>query len=72
MTEFIKVKSDFDISGIGLELAQVYVKAGFCKSKSEFRRFVQQGAVKVDDIPVKDVYARIAHDGECYMVIEHD
>ena len=72
MTRFIKVEPDFDISGIGLELAQVYVDVNFCKSKSEFRRFVKQGAVRIDDVSVTDEYARIANDGNGFMVIEHE
>jgi hypothetical protein len=70
---FIKVRSDFDISGIGLELAQVYTTyINFCKSKSEFRRFVKQGAVRVDNVPVTDEYARIANDDNGWMLIEHE
>ena len=68
---FIKVIPEFDISGIGVELAEQYVKAGFCESKSAFRRMVKQNAVRVADRLVTDPFARIAHDNTEWILVEH-
>ena len=68
---FITVIAEFDISNIGIDLAEQFVNIGFVKTKSEARRFITQGAIKVSDRVVKDQFARLAHDGTEWVLIEH-
>lgn len=53
-----------EVPAVGMELAEIYIKAGLVKSKSEFRRFVEGGAVKVHDKKITDPKARLALDSE--------
>lgn len=50
---------DLDISNIGMDIADVLVHANFAKTKSEARRQVEQGAVKIEGITVTDKFARL-------------
>jgi tyrosyl-tRNA synthetase len=60
----------------GIELAELCVRAKLCASKTEARRMIKQGSVRLDNEAVKDPYARIAltEDGTQYIIIEspHD
>ena len=69
---FITVVPDFDISGIGIELSQQYVRVGFCKSKSEFRRLIEQGGIRVSDRVVKDPLARLAYEDNEWVLVQHE
>ncbi len=44
------------------------VSAGFASSKSEARRLVQQGGVRIDDQVVEDIAAEVAHDAQHLQV----
>jgi len=37
----------------------VFFDAGLVKSKTEFRNFVKNGAIKVQDIKITDAFARM-------------
>ncbi len=56
-----EVKIDWD--GAMMKLAKVIALSGAAKSNSEARRLIQQGAVEVDQKPVKDVDAELPADG---------
>lgn len=60
------------MNDVGMELAAVYVHCKLCKSKTEFRNFVKQGAVKVGDFKIVDPFARLVVDMENrkYYIIE--
>ena len=51
-----------DLSEVGIEVAELCVRAGLCKSKSEARRAIEQGAIKIDDKKVLDPFARLLFD----------
>lgn len=51
-----------DLSEVGIEVAELCVKVGFCKSKSEARRAIEQGAIRLDDKKVLDPFARLLID----------
>ena len=38
-----------DLSEVGIEVAELCVSAGLCKTKSEARRAIESGAVRLDD-----------------------
>ncbi|OGW29285.1 MAG: tyrosine--tRNA ligase [Nitrospirae bacterium GWC2_57_13] len=74
-TEFEKVFSKKDMpgdipvvevawEGEKMRLAKIIALAGAAKSNSEARRLIQQGAVEVDQRPVKDVDAELSSSGE--------
>ena len=46
------------------ELAQLLVDNRLARTKSEARRMIQQGAVKVDGMKVTDPFAKIFYDEE--------
>jgi tyrosyl-tRNA synthetase len=50
--------------GERMKLAKIIALAGAAKSNSEARRLIQQGAVEVDQKPVKDMDAELAASGE--------
>lgn len=68
---FITVIPEFDISHIGVDLAEQIVKADFAKTKSEARRLIKQGGIRIDDRIVKDPFARLAADNNGWILIEH-
>lgn len=49
-----------DIKTIGKDLAEIIVQAKFAKSKTEARKFIKQGAIRINDDVVKDPFARLA------------
>ena len=56
----------------GIDIAELCVMTKLSKSRSEARRMVQQGAVRVDDFRITDPHARVAWhpDNGRYYVIE--
>jgi tyrosyl-tRNA synthetase len=65
MTNTVKVSkehvSDEDWKSVGQALVDVALETGWFKSKSDFRRHVEQGAVKINDEKITDPTARIVH-----------
>ena len=68
---FITVIPEFDISHIGVDLSEQCVRVGFAKTKSEARRLIKQGGIRIDDRVVKDPFARLAADDNDWILIEH-
>ena len=46
-----------------MKLAKIMAQAGVAKSNSEARRLIQQGAVEIDQKPVKDADREISTTG---------
>jgi tyrosyl-tRNA synthetase len=55
-------RDDVDISEIGISAMEWFIKAELCSSKSDFRRMVDQGAIKVNDTKITDPFARLVQD----------
>jgi tyrosyl-tRNA synthetase len=51
---------DIAWDGESMKLAKIIAMAGVAKSNSEARRLIQQGAVEVDETPVKDIDAELS------------
>jgi ribosomal protein S4 len=53
----------------GMNIAEMLIAAGFAKSKSDARRHVKQGAIRLNDIIVTDPFARVAVvNGEMFIL----
>jgi tyrosyl-tRNA synthetase len=50
--------------GEKMKLAKIIALAGAAKSNSEARRLIQQGAVEVNEQPVKDIDTELSASGE--------
>jgi tyrosyl-tRNA synthetase len=50
--------------GEAMKLAKIIALAGAAKSNSEARRLIQQGAVEVNEKPIKDIDAELPVSGE--------
>ena len=59
----IEIRKD-DFSKIGVSLIDAVIEAGFAKSKSEARRFVEVGSIRIDGKTAVDVQARLCHNPE--------
>tara|TARA_A100001037_G_scaffold100624_1_gene91662 strand:- start:239 stop:427 length:189 start_codon:yes stop_codon:yes gene_type:complete len=54
---------------IGMDVAELFVRSGLVKSKSEARRQINNGGIRVQDIKINDPYARVAvHDSKLFIV----
>jgi tyrosyl-tRNA synthetase len=67
---FITVATEVDTIGIGIDLAEQCVVVGFAKTKSEARRLITQGGIRLADRVVKDPFARLAHDHNEWILVE--
>lgn len=54
----------------GTDIAEMLVAAGFAKTKSEARRAVEQGGVRLNHIKVTDPFARVAVVGDEFFILE--
>ncbi len=45
---------------IGMDVAELFVRSGLVNSKSEARRQIKNGGIKVQDIKINDPHARVA------------
>lgn len=61
-----------EVPQVGMELSEIYIKAGLVNSKSDFRRNVEGGAVRVMDKKVSDPRARLVLDSEAseYILLQ--
>ena len=58
-----------DLTQIGMDIAELCVTAGLCKSKSEARKQIKNGGIKVQDIRIIDPFARLVRNPETNEVI---
>jgi len=56
-----------------MDVAEFFVISGLVKSKSEARRQIKNGGLRVNDIKINDPYARVAvHEKKLYIVESGD
>ena len=54
---------------IGMDVAELFVRSDLVKSKTEARKQIKNGGIRVQDIKIKDPYARIVvHENKFYIV----
>ena len=59
-----------EFNGIGVSVAALLVKTKLCKTKSEARRMIKQGAIKLSDIKISDPFARVVMNGNTVNILE--
>ena len=52
-----------------MDVAELFVQANLVKSKTEARKHIRNGGIRIADIKINDPYARIAfHENKFYIV----
>ena len=62
--------ADINDNPIGLELVEILVQCGFCKSKTEGRKLIKGGAIKLNDVKITHPFARLFQYKEFTFLIE--
>jgi tyrosyl-tRNA synthetase len=57
---------------VGIEIAELLVQAKLCQSKTQARKAIQQGSVKIGGEKVTDPYARLALRENRYILLESE
>jgi len=73
--EFVKVDSSMpiaDFNAVGVDLAELIVNSNLATTKTEARRHIRSGAIKLNDQVVNDPFARLALRENQVIVIEHE
>lgn len=65
--EFVELD---EVPNEGKELAQILVDVNFAKSKTEARRSINEGAVRINDTKVKDPFARLVMLEDRYFLMQ--
>ena len=60
-----------EIDKIGVSVAHLAVKVGFCKTVSEARRAIKQGGLKLADRKVIDPFARLILKDDKWVLVEN-
>lgn len=71
--EFISISESVSVeesNKMGVDLAEVMVRSNLANTKSEARRHIKQGAVRLNDQVVKDPFARLAMKDNQIVVFE--
>ena len=55
---------------IGMDVAELFVLSGLVMSRSEARRQIKNGGIRVQDIKINDPYARIAVHENNLIILE--
>jgi ribosomal protein S4 len=55
-----------------MELAEICVLVGFCKSKTEARKSIAAGAIRINDIKVTDPYSVLVKIEDCYALFPRE
>ena len=55
---------------VGMDIADVLVHVGFAKTKSEGRRFIKEGAIRLGKHKITDPFARVVMQGNQIGVLE--
>jgi tyrosyl-tRNA synthetase len=58
------------ISQIGKDLAEIMVEADLVESKTAARKQIKNGGVKIADIRITDPHARLAINGDTWIILE--
>lgn len=52
----------------GVDIAELVVQAGLAKTKSEARRAIEQGAVRIEDQKIEHPFARLCMKGDKWAI----
>ena len=55
-----------------MDVAELFVRAGLVKSKTEARKQIKNGGIRISDIKINDPYARIAFHENKFYIVEKD
>ena len=55
---------------IGIEIAEILVRSKLCTSKTQARKAIQQGSIKINDEKIIDPFARLCLCENKYILIE--
>ena len=55
-----------------MDVAELFVRAGLVKSKTEARKQIKNGGIRVADIKINDPYAQIAFHENKFYIVEKD
>jgi uncharacterized protein (DUF1786 family) len=69
MKPLVSIKTS-DLALPGMDIADIGVQVGFGKTKSEIRRHIKAGAIRICDIVVKDPFARLAIKDNKWVLVE--
>jgi tyrosyl-tRNA synthetase len=70
--ELLFVESTIDTHDLGVDLADVLVRSNLAKTKSEARRSIVGGAVRINDFVVEDPFARLLMMEEKFFIVQKD
>ena len=55
---------------IGMDVAELFIRSGLVNSKTEARRQIKNGGIRVQDIRINDPHARVAVHKNKLIIIE--
>lgn len=61
-----------DISKIGKDLSEILVETKMASSKSAARREIKSGAVRLNDVKIRDPFARLILIGNTFVVLQKE
>lgn len=67
MSNLIRIKKSDEIAYVGMDIADVLMRALGFKSKSDARRQIKQKGVSLQDELINDPFARLAFDSKTNM-----
>ena len=71
--KFMKAKlSEDQFRQIGMDVAELFLRSGLVKSKSDARRQIEQRSLKIDNALIFDPFARVVLDNDTFIILEHD
>ena len=62
--------SNLPHANIGIEIVELLIRSKLCSSKSQARRAINEGAIKISNEKVTDPYARIFLYENRYILLE--
>ena len=73
--EFVFINKDTsneDINSMGVDLAEVIVSSNMAQTKSEARRHIKSGSIKINDKIVTDPFARLMLRDNAFLIIQKE
>lgn len=67
--DFVFVEASANTQAMGIDLADVIVKSNLAGTKSEARRHIASGAIRLNDRKIEDPFARLMLDAEGHFVV---
>ena len=72
MMAFRHIPWQTELENTGVEVSQIAIEAGFARSKTDFRKLILNGGLKIDTVSIKDPKARLMHDEhDTFFLMEH-